>query len=150
MIQLSNNHTNLQRAFKLLFLVGVACFISCTSKHNPSNKQVEDSIAHQDSDTVSTYSKVPKWLIGTWKGSFSEAQYGMNITFTVVIKSDGTITQTSTVPDEEDEVLKGKCISVDENTLNVGFENQDDYTLYYLDEKSNKLGISGNNWLTKK
>lgn len=60
----------------------------------------------------------------------------MNIQFIIAIKPDGSITQTSIVRDEENEVLSGKCISVDDNTLTVGFENQDDYTLYYLDKKS--------------
>jgi hypothetical protein len=148
MTDMKNRYTGIHRIFKLLILFGLVCLIGCNNKHNSSNKQGESN--GQDSDTVSSYSKVPKWLVGTWKGKFSADEYGMTISFTVAIAADGTIVQTSTVPDEEDEILKGKCISVDGNTLSVGFENQSDDTIYYLDEKSNKLGISGNNWLTKK
>jgi hypothetical protein len=135
------------RNLKYLFLLLLIGAVSCTHRQSASKSGSNDSISQ---DTVSRYSKVPKWLVGTWKAKFTEAQYGMNIQFIIVIKPDGSITQTSIVPDEENEVLSGKCISVDDNTLTVGFENQDDYTLYYLDKKSNKLGISGSNWLTKK
>jgi hypothetical protein len=137
-----------KRTLKLLFLLCLISCISCTN-HPRSQKSTErDSIAQQD--TTTAIANIPKWLIGTWKGHFTEAQYGMDIQFVVIIKADGRISQTSTVPGEEDEVLNGKCISAEEGILSVGFENQEDYTQYYLDKKNNKLGISSYNWLTKK
>lgn len=134
------------QSFKYIALLLLIVMVSCQGRSNSNKGTSHDSIPQ---DTVSRYSKIPTWLIGTWKAKFNEAQYGMNIEFIVEIKADGNIVQTSIVPDEENEVLRGKCISADENTLRVGFENQEDYTLYYLDKESNKIGISGSNWLTK-
>lgn len=143
-----NGFLDAKRTLKLLFLFCLIACISCTNRTRSQKSAEKDSIGQQDSTTASV--NIPKWLIGTWKGHFTEAQYGMDIQFVVIIKADGSISQTSTVPGEEDEVLNGKCISVDEGILSVGFENQEDYTQYYLDKKNNKLGISSYNWLTKK
>ena len=137
-----------RRMLKLLLLFGLIGCISCTNRPRSKKSTEKESITQQD--TTTAIANIPKWLIGTWKGHFTEAQYGMDIQFVIIIKADGGISQKSIVPDEEDEILNGKCISVDENTLSVGFENQEDYTQYYLDKKNDKLGISGYNWLTKK
>lgn len=143
-----NGFLNAKSMLKLLLLFCLIICIGCTNRPRPQKSAEKDSIGQKDSTAAIV--NIPKWLIGTWKGHFTEAQYGMDIQFVVIIKADGSISQTSTVPGEEDEVLNGKCISVDEGTLSIGFENQEDYTLYYLDKKNNKLGISSYNWLTKK
>lgn len=143
-----NGFLKAKRTLKLLFLLCLIACIGCTNRPRSKKSTEKDNTTQQD--TTAVIANMPKWLIGTWKGHFTEAQYGMDIQFVIIIKADGSISQTSTVPDEEDEILNGKCISVDESTLSVGFENQEDYTQYYLDKKNNKLGISSYNWLTKK
>jgi hypothetical protein len=138
----------LQKNLKFAILLLLIFTVSCNHRPATSKKANADSLTQVDS-AASHPSKIPSWLIGTWKGQFSEDQYAMNIRFVVVIKADGTITQTSIVPDEENEVLTGKCDSVNADNMFVSFNEEDDNTIYYLDKRSNKLGISGNNWLTK-
>jgi hypothetical protein len=138
----------IMRTFKLFLLIGVL-LCSCTQQRQ-SKKTNAGATQKTESVMKKSGIAIPSWLIGTWEGDFNDAQYNMNIHFTVVVQSNGTVTQTSSVKGEENEVLQGQCTEVAEDYIAINFQGESESTTYYIDKESKQLGISENNWLKKK
>jgi hypothetical protein len=159
------------RAVRLLAIVGAAVLVaSCTRRPFHSKASDKDTAATAVSDdslgsssasteggspassstTAKTKSAIPSWLVGTWSGQYADEGDSMIIHFIVVIKSDGTILQSSGVRGEDTEILRGKFKRMEDDNMAIQFDGEPDEDYYYVDAADKRISFNGNDWMTKR
>lgn len=133
------------RIFKLFILLGIFLLSSCN--HRPAQPKTVQKSAVTAVMKKSAVA-IPAWLVGIWEGDYVES---MTMHFVVIIRPDGTVTQTSSAKGEDTETLNGVCTALtDDDSMSVTFGEGEEPTIYYLDKSNKLLGVTENAWLSKK